>query len=119
MSGALALALLGVTPPRRAMASPIPAQPPSYTRDVGPLFARWCNSCHSGDEAHANLWLDSYAGAMRGGDAGPVIVAGDPGGSLLVAKIERQHRPAMPPRRKLPASAVALIRAWVAAGALQ
>jgi hypothetical protein len=54
---------------------------------------------------------------MRGGDAGPAVIAQDPDASLLVAKIERRHRPSMPPRRKLPASAIALIRAWIAGGA--
>jgi hypothetical protein len=54
---------------------------------------------------------------MRGGDTGPVVIPGDPRSSLLVAKIERRHRPAMPPRRKMPTAAVRLIRAWIAAGA--
>ena len=54
---------------------------------------------------------------MRGGDAGPVVVAGDADDSLLVAKIEHRDRPSMPPRRRLPAPAIALIRAWIAAGA--
>jgi mono/diheme cytochrome c family protein len=94
-----------------------PAQPITYTRDVAPLFGRWCVSCHGGKEPHAGLSLDSLVGVMRGGDTGPVVVPGDPNGSLLVNKIERRHRPAMPPRRKLPPAAVALIRAWIAAGA--
>ena len=46
-----------------------------------------------------------------------MVIPHDPDGSLLVTKIERRHRPAMPPRRKLPAAAVRLIRAWIAAGA--
>ena len=100
-------------------AAPPPAQPPSYARDIAPLFQRWCLACHAGDEAHADLWLDSYAGVMGGGDAGPVVVAGKPDASLLVAKVERRHRPSMPPRRKLPATAIARIRAWVAAGAAE
>jgi hypothetical protein len=45
------------------------------------------------------------------------VIAGDPGGSLLVGKIERRDRPAMPPRRTLPRPGVAVIRAWIAAGA--
>ena len=114
-----ALLLLGITllAGDGVAAAPPPAQPVSYARDIAPLFQRWCLPCHGGDEAHADLWLDTYAGVMRGGDAGPVVVAGKPDASLLVAKIERRHRPSMPPRRKLPAAAIKTIRAWIAAGA--
>jgi hypothetical protein len=113
----LALALLALVQPGRATGAPVPAQPITYTRDVAPVLGRWCVSCHSGNEPHGGLWLDDLAGVMRGGDTGPVVIPGDPTGSLLVTKIERRHRPAMPPRRKLPAAAAALIRAWIAAGA--
>ena len=88
----------------------------TFGGDVAKILDRWCVSCHSGGDADASLRLDSLAGVMRGGDAGPVVVAGDADDSLLVAKIEHRDRPAMPPRRRLPASAIALIRAWIAAG---
>jgi hypothetical protein len=116
---ALALGAATLAPSRPAAAAPTaPAQPVvSYARDIGPLFARWCLPCHAGNEPHGGLQLDSLVGVMRGGDTGPIVVPGKPADSLLVAKIERRHRPAMPPRRKLPASAVALVRAWIAAGA--
>jgi hypothetical protein len=104
---------------RRAAAdAPGPARPVDYTRDVAPLLTRRCVPCHGSDEAEGGLRLDSIEGLMRGGDAGPAVIPKDPDASLLVAKIERRHRPSMPPRRKLPASAIALIRAWIAAGAL-
>jgi hypothetical protein len=99
-----------------AVAGPT-AEPVAYAHEVAPLLSRWCVNCHSGREPHGGLWLDSYEGVMRGGDTGPIVIPGDPDGSLLVAKIERRHRPAMPPRRKLPPAAVRLIRAWIAAGA--
>jgi mono/diheme cytochrome c family protein len=115
---ALALATVGLGGARVSAAQPAaPTQPITYTRDVAPVLGRWCVSCHSGNEPHGGLWLDDLAGVMRGGDTGPVVIPGDPTGSLLVTKIERRHRPAMPPRRKLPAAAAALIRAWIAAGA--
>ena len=112
------LIALGLPRPAAASASPAaPPQPITYSQNVAPLFGRWCVSCHSGAEAHAELWLDSYAGVIRGGETGPVVVPGDPAGSLLLAKVERRHRPAMPPRRKLPTAALRLIRAWIASGA--
>jgi len=100
-----------------AGAPPPPARPVSFARDVATIFDRWCVTCHSGSDADASLSLDSLNGVMRGGDAGPVVVPGDADASLLLAKIEHRDRPSMPPRRRLPAAAIALIRAWITAGA--
>ena len=90
---------------------------PSYARDVAPLLDRYCRHCHSAVDPHGGLDLDGYAAVMRGGDSGPVVVPGDPSASLLIAKVERRDRPAMPPRRTLRKSAIATLRAWIAAGA--
>ena len=102
-------------------ALPVPGRgapaPRSFAAEVAPLFARYCVACHGPRKSHASLRLDSYEGVLRGGDAGPAVVAADSEESLLVAKIERRDRPAMPPRRRLPKAAVALIREWIASGA--
>src|SRR5580698_9500661 len=98
----LAGSALASARPVTAAATP-PAEPRTFARDVAPVLDRWCVSCHSGDEPEGGLRLDSFEGVMRGGDAGPAVVAGDPQGSLLVAKIERRHRPSMPPRRRFQA----------------
>jgi mono/diheme cytochrome c family protein len=116
------LFVLGLTgaalaPARRGAAAPPSARPVSFARDVAPIFNRWCVSCHGSREAQNALRLDSLEGVMRGSDAGPVVIAGNPDDSLLAAKIERRHRPSMPPRRRMPAPAIALIRAWIAGGA--
>jgi hypothetical protein len=114
----LGLAAAALAPARAgAAATGQSARPVSFARDVAPLLDRWCVSCHGGSDADAFLRLDSLGGVMRGGDAGPVVVPGNADGSLLVAKIEHRDRPTMPPRRRLPAAAVALIRAWIAVGA--
>src|SRR5579862_3841498 len=109
-------AALAPTCPATAAAPPS-ARPVSFARDVAPILDHWCVVCHGAREAHADLRLDSLGGVMRGGDAGPIVIPGNPDDSLLAAKIEHRHRPTMPPRRRLPAPAVALIRAWIAAGA--
>jgi hypothetical protein len=117
-----ALVVLGLTgaalaPTCPAAAAPPPARPVSFARDVAPILDHWCVACHGASEAHAALRLDSLAFVMRGGDSGPVVIPGNPEDSLLLAKIEHRHRPTMPPRRRIPAPAIALIRAWIAAGA--
>ncbi|HVY37831.1 MAG TPA: c-type cytochrome domain-containing protein [Polyangia bacterium] len=102
--------------PAPAPAPPAPAVP-SFAEDVAPILDRWCVSCHGPDEAQAGLRLDSYEAAMKGGDDGPVIVAGDPAASQLVAQIERRVRPPMPPKKRLPRDPIAVIRHWIATGA--
>lgn len=89
----------------------------SFARDVAPILDRWCVSCHGAKEAQADLRLDSYAGALRGGEDGPVIIPGDLKNSQLVGQIERRLRPPMPPKKRLPRDPVATIRAWIAGGA--
>jgi mono/diheme cytochrome c family protein len=101
----------------RAAEAPQPPEPPSFARDIAPTFARWCVGCHGPREQQASLRLDSYEAVLAGGDSGPPVLAGDPAASLLVAKIERRDRPAMPPRKRLPKAAVTAIRAWIGAGA--
>jgi mono/diheme cytochrome c family protein len=81
------------------------------------VLDRWCISCHGATEQQGGLRLDRYLWLMRGGDDGPALIPGDPTGSLLVAKVERRDRPAMPPRRRLPAPQIGRLRAWIAAGA--
>jgi mono/diheme cytochrome c family protein len=94
-----------------------PPEPPSFARDVMPTLGRYCESCHGMRQQHGGLRLDNYDNLMRGGDSGPAVIARDPKGSLLLAKIEHRDRPTMPPRKWLPKAAIARIRAWIVAGA--
>jgi mono/diheme cytochrome c family protein len=100
-------------------AAPAAAAPPtpSFARDVAPVLNRWCVACHGPEEAEADLRLDSYEGALKGGDDGPVIAPGDPTNSQLLAQIERRVRPPMPPKKRLPRDPVVTIRTWIASGA--
>jgi hypothetical protein len=110
----LAGAVLALCPSATAAAR---GRPLSFERDVAPVLGRWCVTCHGPTEQHGGLRLDEFVWVMRGGDTAPAVAQGDPAGSLLVTKIERRSRLAMPPRRTLPAPLVTRLRAWIAAGA--
>ncbi len=56
---------------------------------IGPIVQARCVACHGGT---AGLYLDTYQGAMAGGNFGPAIVPGDAEGSLLV-QLQRQGHP--------------------------
>jgi hypothetical protein len=115
-----AAALLATVAVTAALAGGRPEAPPTpanFARDVMPVLGQHCEGCHGAREQHGGLRLDSYDAVMRGGDSGPVVLAGDASKSLLVAKIEHRDRPVMPPRKRLPLVAIARIRAWITSGA--
>src|SRR5262249_35039432 len=76
--------------------------------------------CH-GSEAgkpKGGLRVDNREGLRLGGDSGPAVVPGDPGGSLLIQAIRyRDEDLRMPPKAKLPGAVVADFEAWVKMGA--
>ena len=76
-----------------------------------------CLKCHNGQKARAGLNLSTREAALRGSDAGEVLVPGKPQESLL---IQRATDGSMPPEtdgRRLTADEVAVLAAWVKAGA--
>jgi mono/diheme cytochrome c family protein len=93
--------------------------PPSYARQIRPFFTRYCVECHNSKEPEGGLNLETYKALMEGGGRGAAVVAGKPDSGPLVRMIEGKHKPAMPPKkaRQPAASEVALVRAWVKAGA--
>ncbi len=93
--------------------------PPSYVRDVQPLLQSYCARCHKPGKTKGRLDVTTYAKLLRGGKKGRGVVPGDPGRSWVVRTMEG-HRPVMPPRREkqMRRQEIAVIRAWVAAGAV-
>lgn len=95
------------------------AAPPSYAKDVRPFFARYCIECHSGTDPDGELNLETYKSLVAGGTHGPVLTPGKPDASRIVRMVEGKKGPRMPPKkaRQPKPEEVALLRAWVAAGA--
>jgi hypothetical protein len=98
-----------------AMSGPgIAAEAPDFDREIAPLLARRCLSCHNGDEFRGKLDLTRKAQAMAGGESGPVIVPGKPDESLLFGYVDGEE---MPPKKPLPPEEKSLLKAWIASGA--
>ncbi len=85
---------------------------------IRPLLVKNCYECHSGQakKIEGKLRLDSREALRRGGESGPAIVPGDPQGSLLVRALRYEDHE-MPPKGKLPSSAIADVERWVKMGA--
>jgi hypothetical protein len=90
------------------------AAEPAFDRQIAPLLARRCLSCHSGNESKGKLDLSTRKSAMSGGESGKVISPGKLGESLLWDLIDSDT---MPPMKPLPAAEKALLKKWIASGA--
>ncbi len=87
------------------------------------LLIRECVSCHGPDKQEANLRLDSHVGLLAGGDSGAVVSLSDAAlevrkPSQILQRIEHLDKALlMPPKRRLAGSDIAILKAWVEAGA--
>src|SRR5258708_35479180 len=97
------------------------AQHPNYDDDIKPLFARRCFACHSAGEMRSGLNLESYAGVLKGGSSGDVVIAARAASSMLHRAVAREEgAPQMPlGQPKMPDAELALIRAWIQNGLLE
>jgi WD40 repeat protein len=94
-----------------------------YGAQIAPLLTRNCSACHNTKKPEGGLILESYASLMKGGDSGEAIVPAMIEKGELLARIVATDDSAMPPAnnavgaKKLTDAEVALVKAWVAAGA--
>lgn len=95
------------------------ANPIDYTRDIKPLLAKHCISCHGPDKQRASLRLDSVSLIRKGGDRGPALVPGMSGKSLLIQVLTgAEDVPSMPPKGpRVSPQEIALLRGWIDGGA--
>ena len=98
---------------------PILAQEPvSFSRDVAPILAQNCTTCHGSTQQMSSLDLSTRAGALKGGQKnGPSIVPGNSSKSPLYLRLTGQQQPAMPLGGKLRPEAIATIQKWLDSGA--
>jgi WD40 repeat protein len=93
--------------------------PPSFTKQIRPFLAKYCMECHNHDDADSGFVVETFESLLKGGDGGVVLVASKPDESRIVLQLEGKAKPKMPPKaatQPKPAE-IALVRAWVAAGA--
>ena len=93
-----------------------------YERHIKPLFVHKCAVCHGSRKQQAGLRLDAGVLIRKGGDNGPVVVPGEAAESVLIRKVTAEDPDErMPPDGEgapLDAGQVALLSAWIDAGAV-
>ncbi|MBI3837001.1 MAG: PSD1 domain-containing protein [Planctomycetia bacterium] len=123
---ALCLALVCCWPAAAGAQNAPPTTPDStaaetaefFERQVRPILAERCFSCHGAKKQESALRLDSRSALLKGGEIGPVIELEKPAASRLLKAI-RYDDPElqMPPDgKKLPEREVAVIVRWVEQG---
>ena len=96
--------------------TPIPAPlvgNPTYAANIASLLSSKCSACHNATTMAGGMDLTTYAGLMKGGKDGVVIVPGDSANSLLVKIQSDKHFINLLPEE------LDLVRKWIDAGALE
>lgn len=90
-----------------------------YTKDIKPILAKNCYSCHGGGKAKGRLRVDSLAAMLKGGDSGPSVLPGKAKDSPLIHSLTGDGDiKRMPPKgRGLSNDDIALLKKWVDSGA--
>ena len=92
-----------------------------YERDIKPLLSERCYACHGALKQKSGLRLDTVELMLEGGESGEVLVAGQPGRSLLIERVaEKDAEERMPPPHEgepLSPAQVQMLREWIASGA--
>jgi hypothetical protein len=93
-----------------------------YLREVKPILAARCFTCHGAIKHKGGLRTDTAALLREGGDSGPAVVPGNAEASLLVKRLlGKDGLSRMPPETEgeaLKPAQVAAIEKWIAQGAV-
>ena len=89
-----------------------------FARDVQPIFRQHCVECHGTKKARGRLRLHNPDHLAKGGQSGPVVVAGNSEQSLLMRRVlglddeDRMPLDADP----LTDAELAILRGWIGSG---
>ena len=91
---------------------------PDFATRVMPVLEEHCVGCHLADDPSGGLVLETHAAILKGGANGPALVPGKADQSRLYRMTAHTLEPFMPPESDpIPTAQLALLRAWIDAGA--
>lgn len=89
-----------------------------YDRQIHPILAARCWSCHSQEKRSGGLSLGAYADVLEGGRSGAAIKPGSAAVSLLMQRVTGERQPRMPlGGPELSVGEIAVLRSWIDEGA--
>ena len=103
-----------------AVGAATPGDTAFFETQVRPILAAHCFDCHGEDTQKNKLRLDTAVGILRGGESGePLLVKGASAESYLIKRVSSENpKVVMPPKgKRLTGEQVAVLRAWIDAGA--
>jgi len=81
------------------------------------LLKNNCFSCHNDQKKKGGLVMTSRDALLHGGEDGKVVVEGSPDDSALIESLAADADPHMPPKKQLSPAQIAILNAWIKAGA--
>ena len=90
-----------------------------FVRDIQPILARNCYSCHGSERQKSELRWDVKASALKGGEHGPDVVPGDSARSRMIQLVAGLNPDMIMPQKgeRLTTTQIGLLRAWIDQGA--
>jgi nitrate/TMAO reductase-like tetraheme cytochrome c subunit len=85
---------------------------PTYAANIQAVLVQ-CTACHNTVSPNADLDLSTYAGVMKGGKDGAIVLPGDSADSMLVKIQSAKHFLNFTPTE------LTLVKQWIDAGALE
>jgi mono/diheme cytochrome c family protein len=94
----------------------VQAQFARFEKEIWPIFAERCVSCHGADDPEAELDLRSLESLLRGSKSGPVIVEGFSEKSILIRNVSGRTMPPPDSEKPLTAGEIRTITRWIDKG---
>ncbi len=73
------------------------AEEVNYSKDIEPFLRRNCLACHHSKKPDGGLSLESHVDFTKGGDSGPLVIAGNASDSLIMQRVTGVTDSIMPP----------------------
>jgi len=89
-----------------------------FETKIRPVLAERCYSCHGPTKQRGDIRLDGRQHLVKVRDEGPVVDPKEASKSRLLKAIRHEGEFKMPPKEKLPQSAIDDLAAWIKAGAV-
>ncbi len=94
------------------------AHPPAFWKDVYPVLETHCASCHGPRRQSGDFRMDRREDFFGAAGKSALVIPGDSGRSPLIAIVSGRRRDLpRPDAHQLPEGEVAVLRAWIDAGA--